>query len=247
MSESDDYFDRLQEGVSADLEDFQEPAGTLTRELSDEEYLERQAALESAIFADEKQPVWQALLRQQAEEGVSSVEEGLLLVTNESAMLLLKQHLYSYLPKSAKMFGLVKRRISKMTDLKEQFLCDDVLHPSWVMFVRRGGPGSCDVSLHSAHGPSSSSWEAIVTFFVQNRLRDIHLSGWDPLQAERLTTLLSYRGARITYDMVCDFVCLLDPFQQLHAFKEQEALPGGYSYCNIMSKLLLFVIDSQVP
>ena len=245
MSEDaeDDYFDRLQESAPSDAFDASDALGhsitsALPGELSEDEYNNLQAASESDTFAAENELVWQELLRSQAVEGVSSVDSVLSAVHGMSAMLMLKQYLSSYLPWSAKLFGLIRHRMTKSSPTEEaedRFLCDSILHPSFVMRVQTvTNSGSCEVALFAPQDLSPLHWKSIVQYFIRNRLLSIKLSGWDSLLAERLKSLLLSHGACVSNDISCVIVSLLDPFRQLVAFRELESLPEGYSFCELM-------------
>lgn len=241
----DDYFDRLQDNAPPDAFDAPEAMGhslspNLQRELSEEEYNDLQAASESTMFAAENDLVWQELLKRQAMEGVSPVNSLLSMVTSVSALLLLKQYLSSYLPLSAKMFGLIRHRIAGMRrtspaeEAQERFLCDSVLHPTFVMGVHTAiGSSRSEVAFYAPHDLSPLHWKTIVQYLIRNRLLSFKLSGWDSLLAERLKSLLVGHGACIHHDENCVLVSLLDPFRQLEAFKALEALPEGYAFCEL--------------
>ena len=242
----DEYFLRLQDNAPADVFEASHDLGHVTshslpRSLSEEEYYDLLTDSESTLIAAEDDIVWQDLLRRQAFEGVSSIDEELLLVHSESAMMMLKQFLSSYLPLSARMFGLVRhwiarpKRLCPADETEERFLCDNVVHPSFVMRLESAiGSSSCEVAIFAPEDLSPKHWETVIQYLHRKRMFSIQLSGWDSLLAERFKSRLVISGARINSDIGCVLVSLLDPFRQLESFKELGDLPEGYDFCGIM-------------
>lgn len=244
------YWSRMQSNVSNIDDDINEDLHDQTTVTSviynDDEYYNTMidASENNSIVLPENHVIWQSIIRSNAsmKNTGNNLSKYFHLISNcnEAALNVIKQWLFTYLPFTSVMYGLLCYMMKDINDVSNiNLFVDHPSQPTMMMAISRID-NQMNISIFSSNDIIESTYISLVELILKlhdeyrlNTLMPLHFIGVDWRIIDKLTWHLNSAGYLLLSTNVCDLnICERTPLHS-SCLSIEYSLPWQYEYVKL--------------